>query len=128
MDSRGCTLMNNPFDHSLKINIKMKWWKSMKKLIVIVITLVGIANFFTPYDKVLADQSTSTAGIRFIERNDITANPNEIKPPQSGGGIALPQTGGKSSYPYYVIGIGLIGLASLLVMKSNIKNLEERRN
>ncbi|WP_429681982.1 LPXTG cell wall anchor domain-containing protein [Bacillus paramobilis] len=43
-------------------------------------------------------------------------------------GINLPQTGGKSFYSYYVIGIGLIGLASFLVMKSNMKNLEERRN
>ncbi|MDZ5606385.1 LPXTG cell wall anchor domain-containing protein [Bacillus pseudomycoides] len=111
----------------------------MKKLIVSMITLVGIVHFFTPYDKVLADQATSTAGIRFVEGNDSSTDPNDneknpsqpgggINPSQPGGEINLPQTGGKASAPYYAMGIGLIGLASLLLMKSNIKNVEERGN
>lgn len=100
----------------------------MKRLIVSMITLVGIVNFSAPYDKVLADQATSTAGIRFVEGNDSSTNPNEKNPSQPGGEINLPQTGGMASTPYYVIGIGLIGLASLLVMKSNMKNVEERGN
>lgn len=100
----------------------------MKRLIVSVITLVGIVTFSAPYDKVLADQATSTAGIRFVEGNDSSTDPNEKNPSQPGGEINLPQTGGMASTPYYVIGIGLIGLASLLVMKSNMKNVEERGN
>ncbi|MED3687097.1 LPXTG cell wall anchor domain-containing protein [Bacillus thuringiensis] len=100
----------------------------MKRLIVTMITLVGIINFFVPYDKVLADQATSTASIRFVEGKDSSTNPNERNPSQPGGDITLPQTGGKNSTLYYVIGIGLIGLASLLVMKSNMENVKERGN
>ncbi|MGE7883697.1 LPXTG cell wall anchor domain-containing protein [Bacillus sp. NPDC094077] len=100
----------------------------MKKLIVGMITLVGIVTFSASYDKALADQTTSTAGIRFVEGNDSSTNPNEKNPSQPGGEINLPQTGGKASAPYYAMGIGLIGLASLLLMKSNIKNIEERGN
>lgn len=106
----------------------MKWWVVMKKQIVIIIALVSIINLFTLYDKVLAEQAISTAGIRFVEGNNHATNYKEKNPPQSRDEMTLPQTGGESSIPYYVIGIGLIGLASLLVMKSHMKNLEGRRN
>ncbi|PFO90341.1 LPXTG cell wall anchor domain-containing protein [Bacillus cereus] len=93
----------------------------MKKLMLSMITIVGIIHWFAPYDTILADQATSTAGIRFVEGDNSSINPNENIPSKPGGETTLPQTGGKASVPYYAVGIGLIGLASLLVMKSNIK-------
>lgn len=98
----------------------------MKKLMVSMITIVGIIHWFAPYNTVLADQDTSTASIRFVEGNDSSIDPNEKNPSKPDGEISLPQTGGKDSFPYYAIGIGLIGLASLLAMKSNMKNIKER--
>lgn len=115
----------------------MDWGIVMKKLIVGMITLVGIVTFSASYDTVLADQATSTAGIRFVEGNNSSIDPNENKPTEPGGGTdpsrpggesTLPQTGGKNPVPYHAMGIGLIGLASLLLIKSNMKNIEERGN
>ena len=83
----------------------MYWGVGMKRLIVGMITLVGIVTFSAPYDKVLADQATSTAGIRFVEGNDSSTDPNVKNPPEPGGEINLPQTGGKAATPYYVIGV-----------------------